>query len=226
MNPKIAFFLILSILVVGTHLLPVNLPMVNAEVSAYPPQIGEFETSSDYVVPDKIFSLRCIVSDQNGKETIQNATVELSSGAVFLWENKTDKFSLIQNQNNYARLESGDFREIENSTAYRLFFNLSYRVNMTSGPVSVLATVFDNSTLCGFGNYTSLFTFGPEPEAWQHNPSNIPQAGDTIGFEESVVILIISLVIIAVISLFSKREKSTKEKYHEMIDVKPKRREK
>jgi len=224
MNKINSVLLILSLLMYGIPILTGN---VNAEVAAYQPIIGNFTCSESFVPPDKIFCLGCIINDEDGKESFVNATIELSEGTILLWRNETDTFSMVQNLNNYARLESGSLSQVENSTAYRLYFRLSYRVNTTNGPVSVLATVYDNSSLCGYGNHTALFVFGPAPEGWQQNPLDIPQSGHVIGFEESVVILIVSLIIIAILSLFaSKRKKTTKEKYESLIDVQPKRREK
>ena len=211
-------------------------------VTAYQPQIGNFTCSESFVTPDRIFTLSCIINDLNGKETLQNATVELSEGIILFWKNETDKFSLIQNLNNYARLESGSYSDVvknyarleygsyseaRNSSALTLNFLLSFRVNMTSGAIDIIpenTKVYDNSSLCGYGNHTALFSFGPAPEAWQQNPSDIPQPGHVIGFKESVAILIVSLVIIVVASLFSKRKKSTQEKYNELIKVQPKER--
>jgi len=215
MNPQIAF-LILFLLVYGS---------VHGGGTAYQPQIGNFTSSQSFVPPDKIFCLGCIINDEDGKESFVNATIELSEGTILLWRNETDTFSMVQNLNNYARLESGSLSQVENSTAYRLHFRLSYRVNTTNGPVSVLATVYDNSSLCGYGNHTDLFVFGPAPEGWQTSPSDIPQSGRALKPDEAVIILVVSLIVIAILSFFaSKRKKTTKEKYEKLIDVKTKRR--
>jgi len=225
MNKKKGVLLILSLLIWGV--LQQDSSFAN-KVNRYQPQIGNFTSSSDFVIPDRIFTLSCIVNDLDGRETIQNATVELTEGVILFWENETNKFSLIRNLNNYARLEAESYSVAVNSSAYALNFRLSYHVNMPEGPVSILSPgtkVFDNSSAYGFGNYTNLFVFGSGSESWQQKPYPL-QPGRAIGFEEAVVILVVFVVFLIVIWALTKREKSTQEKYHDMIDVQPKRREK
>jgi len=202
------------------------LPLLTVS-SSFRPQIGNFTSSESFVTPNHIFTLSCIVNDLDGRETIENATIKLED-VILLWKNETNSFSMIQNLNNYARLEYGSYSEILNTTARTLFFRLSFRGNMTEGSVNVLTSgtkVFDDSGVYGSGHYTSLFVFGPEPEAWQQNPYPL-QPVRPLGSSEAVIIGIVFMVVLILVAVFSKREKSTQEKYHELIDVRPKERKK
>jgi hypothetical protein len=138
-------------------------PRLEVTYTTVPPTIGTFEASSSTVYANEYFFLSCTVADDDDKNDIVNATVEISNNIILKYDNASDTFSEYLDTSGYCSLDaSNSIRTEVDSTSYQLSWKIKLSYSCPEGYKSVIVTntkVYDSAGLSGTGSHSNLFYF-------------------------------------------------------------------